>query len=278
MKRTMLLSVLAILLVCFLTACGGSEEPAVNEHEGEVLTPVTAEEFVGKDYKEVVQIFRAAGFTNIKEEPVEDLITGWMTKDGEVETVTVGGDEAYTSGVWVPEDIEVVVVYHTFKGEETEKPKDAQEETAFDVAPEEQVSETVQVETAVPADDNITVENNADFARIISDNTCSYSDYSAFAAANQGKTIEFDGSIDYVENYKDYDTRYDFLLSAGPYDENHQTGPTFKFENEAASLIDTAGNAPGYLQAGQNVRIKATVLRFDDNTGIFFLRPVLLTY
>lgn len=268
MQRSILYSILAVLLVCFLTACGGNEEAAVNEHEDEALTPAVSEELVGKDYTEVVRVFRAAGFTNIKETPVEDLITGWMTKDGEVESVTVDGSEEYASGVWVPKDTAVEVTYHTFKEEE-----DAVEPEETEAEPE-----SGQKEPAVSEDETITSANNAEFARIISDGDCSDFDYSAFAAANIGRIIEFDGSIDYVDHYKDYDTRFDILLSAGPYDENHQIGPTFKFENVAVSLIETEGNAPEYIQAGQNVRIKAVIEGFNENAGLFFLDPVLLTF
>jgi len=44
----------------------------------------------------------------------EDLITGWTTKDAEVESVFVDGNKDYAPDVWYPNDIEVIITYHTF--------------------------------------------------------------------------------------------------------------------------------------------------------------------
>ena len=68
----------------------------------------------GLDYNRVVEIFKEKGFTNIKLEKIEDLITGWVTKEGEVEKVTVNGDENYAPDKWVDASVEVVIYYHTF--------------------------------------------------------------------------------------------------------------------------------------------------------------------
>lgn len=45
----------------------------------------------------------------------EDLVTGWITKDGEVYKVSIDGDSDFDEGDIFPEDAEVVVTYHTFK-------------------------------------------------------------------------------------------------------------------------------------------------------------------
>lgn len=113
MKR--ILCLLLASLMCFvLIACGNSEE-----HIGEAKTPSASSIMKGRDYESVVEDFEEKGFKNIRLEKIEDLITGWLTKDGEVERVTVGGDEDYSADKWMSADIEVVIYYHTFADDST---------------------------------------------------------------------------------------------------------------------------------------------------------------
>lgn len=88
------------------------EEPS---HEGEARTPGGSSYHEGRDYKDVVSDFEDNGFTNIDTEKLEDLITGWITKDGEVESVSVDYDVDYTANEWYPNDVKVIITYHTFR-------------------------------------------------------------------------------------------------------------------------------------------------------------------
>lgn len=75
----------------------------------------------GRDYQDVIEDFEEHGFTNIQTEEIDDLITGWLTKEGEVEDVAINGDTDYSADKWVPADSEVLIRYHVFpKDEETE--------------------------------------------------------------------------------------------------------------------------------------------------------------
>ena len=106
----------ACILVITLAGCGGNS----NEHEGEAKTPSGSSVQKGRNYQDVIDDFEEKGFKNIKTEKLEDLITGWITKDGEVEEVSVGGDVDYSPDEWVSADTEVIIKYHTFKKEDTE--------------------------------------------------------------------------------------------------------------------------------------------------------------
>ena len=102
---------------------------------------------------------------------------------------------------------------------------------------------------------------------------------SEFAKEYYGATIEFDGSIDYDVNHKDYKTRFDILASYGDYDENHQVGPTFRFRDySAAQLADDYSlyGLPYYLKAGHNVHIKAIIKECSSDTGVFDLKPIAI--
>lgn len=118
--------VLSIALCFLLAACGSTDD-----HSGEAKTPSGSSIMNGRDYESVVSDFEEHGFTNIKLEKIEDLITGWLTDDGEVERVTVGGDEDYSPDKWVPSDIEVVIYYHTFSdnGSDTSESEDTDNPT-----------------------------------------------------------------------------------------------------------------------------------------------------
>ena len=55
----------------------------------------------GKNYKDVIEEFEKRGFNNIKTEKIDDLIVGWLKKEGEVKEVSVGGDVDYSADKWI---------------------------------------------------------------------------------------------------------------------------------------------------------------------------------
>lgn len=122
MKR--IVSVLiACILVIALAGCGGNSKG----HEGKAKTPSGSSAQKGRDYQAVVNDFEEKGFKNIKTEKLEDLITGWMTKAGEVESVSVDGNKGYSPDVWYPNNVEVIITYHTFPADD-EKPSSTKQE------------------------------------------------------------------------------------------------------------------------------------------------------
>ncbi|WP_312072189.1 DNA/RNA non-specific endonuclease [Anaerotignum propionicum] len=115
MKRIIRVLISCILVIS-LVGCGGNS----NEHEGEAKTPACSSVQKGRDYQEVIDDFEEKGFKNVKTEKLEDLIAGWLTKDGEVEAVSVDGNTSYSQDVWYPNDVEVIITYHTFDQKEDE--------------------------------------------------------------------------------------------------------------------------------------------------------------
>ncbi len=125
-------------------------------------------------------------------------------------------------------------------------------------------------ETDLPAD-NLTIGNCPELAAVLSNKAEIDESYSSFASKYKGKIIEFDGRIDYCTKHGNYNTRFDYLVSAGDYDPNHQIGPTFKFED--VNYYDLNTNLDT-VSVGLNVRIIAEVVSFDSNSGLFYLEPV----
>lgn len=86
-----------------------------------------------------------------------------------------------------------------------------------------------------------------------------------------GQTIEFDGRIDYCTKHGNYNTRFDYLVSAEDYDPDSQTGPSFKFENVNYYDLNTDLDT---VSVGLNVKITAQVVRYDTGSGLFYLKPI----
>lgn len=116
MKLFLLLCVTAVLLA----ACAQS-------HVEKVQTPAGMNIQRGRNYREVIEDFEDKGFTNIRTEPIHDLLISWVIRNGEVDGISVGGDTNYDPGVWVPADTEVVIRYHTYVENRAEAEQDAGE-------------------------------------------------------------------------------------------------------------------------------------------------------
>lgn len=101
------------------------------DHTGQAQIPKSAYSFEEKNYKDAQILFQKSGFTNITLEPEGDLITGWITKDGSIDSISVDGDDNFQSGTWCPADAEVVIRYHSFSSEPiSENDSDANENSA----------------------------------------------------------------------------------------------------------------------------------------------------
>ena len=80
-----------------------------------ILVPMSSKEAKGQNYDDVIKAFEDAGFINIETDVQYDIITGWLTDDGEVESVVIGGLADFSSeSVFRPNE-DVVITYHTLK-------------------------------------------------------------------------------------------------------------------------------------------------------------------
>lgn len=163
-------------------------------------------------------------------------------------------------------------------GDSESKENLSETETTDDSEPKESSSETETTDDSESKEnsseeitENLTVDNCPELAEMLSNKAEIDSSYSSFASKYKGKNIEFDGRIDYSTKHENYNTRFDYLLSAGDYDPDHQIGPTFKFED--VSYYDLHTNLDT-VSVGLNVHIVAEVVSFDSNSGLFYLKPV----
>lgn len=80
-----------------------------------IYVGMSHKEMKGKQYTEVVAYLQRQGFTSVRTEPIADLVTGWVTKDGSIEKVTISGSTEFSESSAIEPDEEIVVYYHTFK-------------------------------------------------------------------------------------------------------------------------------------------------------------------
>lgn len=82
--------------------------------ESKAKIPDTVYEYEKKTYSVIEESFKAAGFTNVKSVPLNDLTVGVLKKPGFVESITVGGKNA-RKGDKHPKDAPVIISYHSKK-------------------------------------------------------------------------------------------------------------------------------------------------------------------
>ena len=69
------------------------------------------------------------------------------------------------------------------------------------------------------------------------------------------------------------------MISGGDYVDNGTSnlGPVFKFENVNISNLGINDLfLPDFVKVGTNIQITAMVQNFNSETGLFFLKPVLI--
>ena len=69
-------------------------------------------DYTGEYYKTVVGQLEGNGFTNIEEVDLNDADKNDNWEDGEVKTVSIGGDSDFWDGDYFDPNAKVVVTYH----------------------------------------------------------------------------------------------------------------------------------------------------------------------
>ena len=227
-KRNVAAAVVVVALLV-MTSCsagggaGGAEATASEAvDDSKVLVPAASDDFKGRQYEEVVNELKDAGFTSIETTALGDLITGWTKDPGEVKEVTIGGS-SFEDDARFAADTAVVVAYHSF-------PPD-------------------------PEDTVLTTEDSEELRTLLAGPSFG-APLEQFVDAHQGETIMFDGYITYFLYgsrivYSTADVRF------GDAGADPGTGPTFSF---TPMLVPEDSPVAGdELAEGMSVRITATI-------------------
>jgi len=102
-------ALVVLFSMLFFVAADESKDSA-----GKIRVNVASSDLVGKNYEDVVTNLKNAGFTNVETEVIDDLVTGWLTKDGEVDKVEIDGTTSFSSDSKFEPSAKIVVAYHTF--------------------------------------------------------------------------------------------------------------------------------------------------------------------
>lgn len=77
--------------------------------------PLSFKEAKKRHGKDVIALFKNAGFVNVTGNEIRDLTFGWIKKDGKVDFVTLAGGRKFKTNNMYRIDTPVVVAFHTFK-------------------------------------------------------------------------------------------------------------------------------------------------------------------
>lgn len=155
-KQEILLAIIVVILL-FLSIGGfllklsdrnakrAADSLAARTAAGEVQLPASS--FSG-DYRTALRDLKNAGFTNISAEGAGDLYLGFLNKENDIIEVTVDGAPDFAQGDWYPNDVPIVISYHSF----SKSPSDSQAATSIAAAA---ISESEDVCYGIRYDDHI---------------------------------------------------------------------------------------------------------------------------
>jgi len=114
------MGVVFLSLILVLSIWGAQRpKPEPPDRSSEAKIPSANVLYEGEDYQGVVKKLEEAGFTDIETKALNDLLTGWLKKDGSVKEVEVDGRIDYSAGTWFPKDVKIIVSYHSFPPRDT---------------------------------------------------------------------------------------------------------------------------------------------------------------
>ena len=231
--------------------------------EGEAMTPGSAWDFKYDNYKDVEEELKNAGFTNIKTAILYDIVWGW-TSEGEVDSVSINGNDDFSKGDVFKKDAEIVITYHMWEEDDPNRPTES--ETT-------KPSSTTQ-DKPVVKDPNITTDNNADFAALmrITDQTDAAT-IRSFVNSHKGKVVEFDGCVALMMQHENYKTRFDVCLAGGDYT-GKVYGPLFAFEDVNFYEMNVSGSDT--VAGGMLFRIAGEIKGYSAEGGYIILEPVFM--
>ncbi len=216
------------------------QKEEIDEEQSDITVTMSEDEFLGMDYTDAEKLLRDMGFSIFEYQILET--DDQAKSDGTIGAVEIKswtfGKGDFSKGDTYESDAIVVLWY--YECEETEP--------------------------------NLTVDNCADLATLVSLKDPSDPFVSTFANTYYGQVIEFDGCVTAMQNHGDYDTRYDILINTGNYDPNSACGPNFRFTDVGASDMDLQTLwLEDVLSVGCNVHVIAEVGDYNADTTLFEL-------
>lgn len=102
------------IILMYMWLIGMKTEEENDAFDGRAKVPSGILDYEKKSYMAIESLFRAAGFTNIRCVPLNDLRAGIIKKPDMVESITINGKNIYSGGKKYPPDSAVVITYHSY--------------------------------------------------------------------------------------------------------------------------------------------------------------------
>ena len=191
--------------------------------------------------------FQNSNFTDITYEKIDDLILGWLKKDGEVEKVEINGSTEYNDeSTYKLDNARVVIYYHTFPEHEKEQ-IDKKHETTTET--EEITTEAEEIATEAEdftsTEEVITVPPDETLYRM---HTINYVPF--------GSMLEIQGILFYEQTAQKYVLKY---IQA-----DYQTIATF--DSNSIEFVDNNEKLNGLMSNSEDNKYEACriICRFRD--------------
>lgn len=275
MKKKLILITLGLSAV-LMTGCGTSD----NKKNTEIKVSVSAKELKKENYEDVETRLKKTGFENIKLKKEADLVTGWLTKEGEVENVSIEGITDFEANDSFEKDAKVIITYHVFPEESSDEGKETGVSTTQSSGATQESAKEIKkkVSNKTVKEENITATNNEEFSHILNDSG-DYKAFKKFADKYQGQKIEFDANIAYMNLHPNKTTRYDFLIYAGDYSVDGSTGASgvpfqIRDKNVVSDFNFIGDNLPDSISEGLNIHLIAEVVKYDSQGDLLLIKPV----
>ena len=294
MKR-LLIVFMSFMMILGLTACGGikteTEKPEGEKYTVKIEIACIENLFFSK-YD--VNIFLDNEVIGTLEHGATDIYTIEI-EEGEHTLKVEKEDESSVDGAIkfnVSEDMELrykislsssqIEIGENVEEEDITEEESSKEEKEVEKERESEESEVTEEDEANGEEESeteeiLTVDNCEELAAILSLKDEFDTSIKVFAEKYDGRIIEFDGNVAYVSPHENYDTRFDYLIYVGDYNEDF-LGPSFQFENVNYYDLHLKGdNVPDTFGIGINIHIVAEIEEYDEKSGLFKLTPVAIT-
>ena len=95
----------------------------------EAAAPRSAKKCKNKNYKDIVEEFKEAGFTNIETKSLEDMIIGLLVSEDEIKTISIDDKDDFDEGDVFKKNAKIVISYHSYPAKDSEKDSESEKET-----------------------------------------------------------------------------------------------------------------------------------------------------
>ncbi len=88
----------------------------IEYYSHKITTGKDATSYIGEQYSDVVDELTEQGFTNILLMRGNNLVTGWVTEEGSIQSISIDGNSDFTGDEYLDPNVSVEIIVNTFEG------------------------------------------------------------------------------------------------------------------------------------------------------------------